>query len=371
MDVYEVFYKNTVAEEVKVKKTEYDYVIVTQLPAFYKINLYNEMSKRLKLFVIFLGTSTVESRSTDFCSIEDACFDFLIVHEGNFQNRNRLLSAYKIFKALNRTNFSILITGGWDLFESWVLAFWYPKNFNSLALESGKESKTKGFKGFIKKVFLSRIKVVFVSGNAQKEVVEKLGFKKNIYTTGGVGIINKIAYNRKSSVYSGKFLYVGRISKEKNLELLISTFKEMPSISLSCIGTGPDLDLLEKIAPQNVNFLGSLKNSILVEYYLNYDYLILPSYSEPWGLVIEEALYYGLPVICSNNCGASELIQPSKNGYIFSLEEKLNLKTLLDSINNQNQYLSFNNKNMNFIDDKDAQQVKVYSDALEVHKKLN
>lgn len=44
----------------------YDYLIVTHIPAFYKINLYNELSKKLKIFVVFIASNTDEKRADDF-----------------------------------------------------------------------------------------------------------------------------------------------------------------------------------------------------------------------------------------------------------------------------------------------------------------
>lgn len=49
------------------------------------------------------------------------------------------------------------------------------------------------------------------------------------------------------------------------------------------------------------------------------DILILPSYHEPWGLVVNEAMAAGLPVIVSNECGSSlDLVRDGENGYVLS-----------------------------------------------------
>ena len=69
----------------------YDYLIVTHIPAFYKINLYNELAKKLKIFVIFISSDTSQKRSNNFSSVNDALFDYEVLYQGDFQTR-------KIFK---------------------------------------------------------------------------------------------------------------------------------------------------------------------------------------------------------------------------------------------------------------------------------
>ena len=61
---------------------------------------------------------------------------------------------------------------------------------------------------------------------------------------------------------------------------------------------------------------------------------ILPSISEPWGLVVEEALYFGLPVMISKNCGSVELIKNGVNGYIFEPMNSEKIKSLILNIDN-------------------------------------
>ena len=44
----------------------YEYIIVTHIPAFYKVNLYNELAKKMNILVIFVASDTNENRSDDF-----------------------------------------------------------------------------------------------------------------------------------------------------------------------------------------------------------------------------------------------------------------------------------------------------------------
>jgi glycosyltransferase involved in cell wall biosynthesis len=53
--------------------------------------------------------------------------------------------------------------------------------------------------------------------------------------------------------------------------------------------------------------------------------LVLPSSSEPWGLVVNEALSFGCPVIVSNRCGSVDLVKESINGYVFICGDMIDL----------------------------------------------
>jgi glycosyltransferase involved in cell wall biosynthesis len=101
---------------------------------------------------------------------------------------------------------------------------------------------------------------------------------------------------------------------------------------------------------------------LLTVYYSENDVLILPSLSEPWGLVVEEALNNGLPVIISEKVGCmSEIIVHDYNGIIFSLSEPDNLQKAILRMANVNYYntLRMNISQMDF--EKAAeQQVNTY-----------
>ena len=82
--------------------------------------------------------------------------------------------------------------------------------------------------------------------------------------------------------------------------------------------------------------------------------------SEPWGLVVEEALYFGLPVIVSYQCGVSELIEENQNGYIINPHDAESLKKAILKIDNQSYEKLLNGVSLFSIEAKDRQQVKVY-----------
>jgi glycosyltransferase involved in cell wall biosynthesis len=130
-------------------------------------------------------------------------------------------------------------------------------------------------------------------------------------------------YNKKDDQY---FLFVGRISFEKNIDFLIQLaikLKEANSdILIKIIGSGPEFDRLNSeikvLDLNNILLIGSIKWENLGEYYSKSLGLILPSFFEPWGMVANEAFFYNTPVICSRFCGcAGDLVINNFNGLVL------------------------------------------------------
>lgn len=335
-------------------------IFITPLPAFYKVNLYNEVAKSKDISVWFLGNETIENRSSDFVSAE-MNFNHCLINTGSFQNRNKIGSSFKLIKKLIIQNYKEVIIGGWDTVEFWLVILLLNRNKISLVLESSFiESKTNWIKGFLKKVFLRRVSKVYASGDNHIKLLQDLNYDGGIIKTKGVGLINYISKSQPLESYQKKFIYIGRLSEVKNLPFLIKIFNKLSDFSLTIIGEGPDKIKLESMSEPNINFFGSVQNKELSQYFLQNNFLILPSLSEPWGLVVEEALYNGMPIIVSKNCGSVDLIKNEFNGYIFDPDSTTDLEKIIKGINdNIYQKLKYNIAS-NYIESKDMDQVASY-----------
>jgi glycosyltransferase involved in cell wall biosynthesis len=298
-------------------KLHYDYVFVTHLPAFYKVNLYAEIAKHCRVFVIFIAEGALQ-RTQDFVgNLKD--LDHVILQNGAFEKRNKIKSLYKLFTTLRQIEARMIVLGGWDLIECWALAFTTRKSKNALALESSiHESKQTAVAKLIKKLFLSRMGSVFASGEPHRALLKALNYKNKIYTTLGVGIFRTGKKSVLHRAFQGKFLFVGRLAPEKNIERLLDVFRHLPQFTLTLVGQGQLYEKLQQRCPSNVFLKGYVPNTELHQIYHAHDIFILPSLKEPWGLVVEEALYYGLPVIVSQRVGcAQDWIEEYQVGSVF------------------------------------------------------
>lgn len=123
------------------------------------------------------------------------------------------------------------------------------------------------------------------------------------------------------------FLYVGQLIERKGVGALVESFASLletfPNIQLVVVGKGPlEKDLKAPICQkfsERVTFIGHVEYNELPSIYAMSDVFILPSVEEVWGLVVNEAMACGLPVLVSKNAGCvDDLVLSGVNGYVFT-----------------------------------------------------
>ncbi|GAB3915606.1 hypothetical protein GCM10011575_47000 [Microlunatus endophyticus] len=129
---------------------------------------------------------------------------------------------------------------------------------------------------------------------------------------------------RKSDPTRMRFLFVGRLTAVKDVGLLIDAFEELTrpeerEWTLAIVGDGESAaDWTRRAANDaRISFHGAVDHHRLDEHYHQSDVLVLPSRQEAWGLVVSEALGFGLYAVVSDRVGASELISDPASGTVF------------------------------------------------------
>ena len=117
------------------------------------------------------------------------------------------------------------------------------------------------------------------------------------------------------------FLFVGRLLDTKNVDKLCQQFISLFSnkkAKIIIVGDGVNLEKYKKIySNKNIIFTGSVFSKELIDIYKNASVFVFPSTLDAWGLVVNEALSAGLPVITRKEVGAcSDLIDGKKTGFI-------------------------------------------------------
>ena len=328
-------------------------IIVTPINSFYKVNLFNEIAKDLGLFVIYTGSKSGK-RSDDFYKNE-MCFNNM------FLPNSSIKSFFSILSVIKQCHCKKIILTGWDYI--WTIPLLYLVTFKKVGCiveSSVNESETSGIKAWVKNIILKKIDVVFASGELQEKLVRKLGYNGDVIKYGGCGILNyqpQPIFKPRDSVKH--FLYVGRLSPEKNIDLLIQVFNELPQLELTIIGTGKESDRYKSLSNPNIHFLGSIDNANLPKYYQESDCFLLPSKSEPWGLVVEEALNNGCPVIVSDMVGCSQdLVINYNSGIIFESGNKIKLRDAILSMTDVEVYNKYR-ENVSKIDFKERARMQV------------
>ncbi|MCQ5363560.1 glycosyltransferase family 4 protein [Anoxybacillus salavatliensis] len=159
-----------------------------------------------------------------------------------------------------------------------------------------------------------------------------INFNKTIYTD-----INK----RKK-----QFVFVGRIVKEKGIDLLLEAFDQnIEDFDLVVIGEGPERENLQRKYRKNkrIKWYGQLNNDEVLEEISKSYSLVMPSkLYETFGMVVIEAFSVGTPVIVPNHAGFPDIISPNENGYLFQPNDltdlALKMKKIIALNNNWNEF---------------------------------
>ena len=156
---------------------------------------------------------------------------------------------------------------------------------------------------------------VVVSDNLRKFYENKIGKTKCIYIP---NVIDSLP-DKRSKLTNKNIITIGRLSPEKGQKDLIDVFKivnkELPKTKLFMVGDGPLKKELENYTKElkltnKIIFTGFLGNKEKEKYILDSSIFILPSYTESFGLVLIEAMSYGLPCIAFDSSdGARELLK--------------------------------------------------------------
>lgn len=204
------------------------------------------------------------------------------------------------------------------------------------------EEKENSFKKFIKDIVINNSDYIMGNGTVSKRYFnEVFGYPLdriyNQYLTVDSNKINELykdkeryrkEYRKKLGINEDEkvLIYSGRLIDIKNVDSVIKAISELKRKNLTflIIGGGELEEELKQLSDNlgvKVIITGFLQSQEEVfKHYFVGDALILPSDTyEVWGLVVNEAMFSGLPVIVSNICGCSlDLVKESRNGYIIN-----------------------------------------------------
>jgi len=338
-------------------------ILLTEIIAPYRIPVFNKIAELYngEFLVIFLA-KTVVGRSWKI-DTEKIHFNYEVAKGFVFKRLNSDFFPYLfnpfVFLRLIKLSPDVIIVGSYQ-HPTYFLALFYAKLFKKkfiLWCESHGYGITKYncITNSLKKFFIRKCDGYIVPGEAAYEYILSFGVKSDRIWKAPNAIDNdfftqtcdkyrdrKEAFKQSKNYPDKIVLYVGRLIDQKGIWDLLKSFRvlseEYLNIGLILIGTGKGKEQYRKFCKtnnmKNVFYEGFVQQEQLPVYYAVADVFVLPAHSDPWGLVLNEAMSCGLPVISSDVAGATfDLIYPGVNGYIFrrgDVEELTNyLKDIL------------------------------------------
>jgi glycosyltransferase involved in cell wall biosynthesis len=264
-----------------------------------------------------------------------------LIFKGCYEDIPIILRIVKLFWKIVTLEADLVILPGYHRPEYWGMLAGCVLSGKKRAVfcdSTALEKHGHAAKALAKTLFFFLCHGYFCYGARSRDYLRSLGAKPDYIYVGCQAAALPESYDAKAVVAERirkrqtlrypLFLYVGRLSKEKGLDTLIEAFAKFhgtcPRARLRIVGAGPERLTLERTVAslrlqEAVSFAGSLSGKALSQEYVVPTALVLPSMSEPWGLVVNESLAHGCPVVVSDKCGCvPELVHDGVTGYVFS-----------------------------------------------------
>jgi glycosyltransferase involved in cell wall biosynthesis len=324
--------------------TKYKGAVFTSLYA-----LARSQGVNIRFFQVAGSSNEIQMLGAPDLSYHQYPFDLLF--ESNYEDVPWYRRWFVYFANAWKTEADFVIIPGYYRFEHWVhlLALIIQKRPHGVFCDSTAYDQPRtAIKSLAKAFFFRNCDAVFCYGVRSKGYVLSHAPNAKVFALCQAAALPH-DYDVEDAIFCRQafvspcpsYLFVGRLIQEKNLELLLEGFamakRTIPSAMLRIVGDGPERSRLEARAKSLaisdcVKFAGPLSGVALFKEYSAATCLVLPSLSEAWGLVANEALSYGCPVLVSDRCGCvPELVIAGRTGFTFDpmsvkdLTEKLEL----------------------------------------------
>jgi len=274
---------------------------------------------------------------------------YSILDNSKLSNVDKITNIKKTFNLLSKINPDILVIAGYGRLSMLIALFWslWHQKPAILLSESKEDDESRiWWKEIIKNWLIKKFSSALVGGNIHKRYLIKLGFPEDAIFMGYDVVDNSVFHPDTIKYLSNPldkpfFLSINRFVEKKNLPLLISAYAAyQPKLgknawNLVLCGDGELRSPLENLISQyhlqdSVHLPGFLQQDELLPYFAHAKCFIHASTTEQWGLVVNEAMAAGLPVIVSNRCGCFEdLVMEGVNGFGFDPENQEELTNLM------------------------------------------
>jgi glycosyltransferase involved in cell wall biosynthesis len=269
---------------------------------------------------------------------------------------------HAMWSALNELSPDVVIVSGWGLIGSTSSLTWAAANEKPVVLlsESSEfDAPRQWIRETAKTAFVACCSAGLVGGNSHREYLIKLGMEPNRVFLGYDVVDNEhfrdgsIAARaegegrrRALNLPPSYFFACARFDSKKNLCWLVETFSKYSEAnpkgsSLVIVGDGDERDNIREMIERTgmggrIHLPGARSYEQLPTYYGLARAFIHASIVEQWGLVVNEAMAAGLPVLVSRNCGCShELVKDGWNGFLFNPRDPGSLLSRIRSIDEE------------------------------------
>ena len=361
---------------------------ITNVPVPYRVDFFNELGLRCKLTVLFEKDSSNE-RNELWKKYRFENFVGIILNGISINTDSAI--CFDVIKYIRKKEYDYLIIDNLSS-PTGMMALQYAKKHKipyGFEIDGGFAKSGKGIKEKIKKHFISGATYYLSPAvEADRYLLQYGAEEKRIYrypftSIKKIDIINakitvaeKKKLRNKFNINEDKVIIsVGQFIYRKGFDWLLKAICKIDkNIGLYIIGGQPIEEYTSFVKDNeltNVHFIDFMAKDDLKLWYFCADLFVLPTREDIWGLVINEAMAYGLPIITTRQCIAGlELVEEGVNGYLVEAEDIDSLRDRINKILNSDVLrIKMGNSSLRIIQDYTIE--KMVQRHLEVLEKLN
>lgn len=332
--------------------------VLTEIISPYRIPVFNALANHpeIELQVIFLAETDPSMRQWKIYS-EEARFRYEVLPSWRrrFGKHNILINT-SVGATLERACPDVILCGGYNYLASWQALRWAKKNqvpFLLWSESTGEDHRNRhAVVENLKQAFLDDCSGFVVPGKSAFGYVSRMTGSENIFVAPNA-VDNDLFSARSHAAEIGRtrirgelglpdrfFLYVGRLVRAKGVIDLLHAYAALApqireEVGLVFAGDGLLRAELEaearSVFPGSIHFAGFVDRDDLPRYHALSECLVLPTHSDTWGLVVNEAMACGLPIVCSRVAGcAADLVK--SNGILVTPGDTAELTAALRRI---------------------------------------
>jgi 1,2-diacylglycerol 3-alpha-glucosyltransferase len=320
-------------------------VITTEIISPYRIPVFNVLAEHpdVDLHVIFLAETDSSMRRWKVYKDEiHFSYEVLPHWRSRVAGYNVLLNR-GVASALERAHPDVIVCGGYGYPASWQVLGWARRHKRPMFLwsESNQQDQRRGMPHveMLKRRFIRACSGFVVPGKSAAAYVETFGVPRERIFVAPNAVDNPFFSHQASAARSRAaemrrqfglperyFLCVSRLIFAKGVFDLMEAYSRLApelraSSELLFVGDGVEQSALQAraaaIHPGKVRFTGFAHREQLPVYYALAEALVFPTHSDTWGLVVNEAMACGIPIVVSDAAGCvPDLVEDGWNGYV-------------------------------------------------------
>jgi len=334
--------------------------ILTTILAPYRVEYFNELGKYCELTVCF-ETKTEEGRDEEWYKSDFNNFKAIFLKDWD---KPQVRIKKDIFKHIKNNDYDIAIA--FEYSTPTALLFMLKNIINHklycINIDGGFISNNI-IKSAVKQFFIKRAGACLASGNMAAQYLMHYGCRKEqiFYHNfsslrereiieGPITKRHKELLKRDLNIKEKKIiLSVGQFIYRKGFDVLLEACTMVSKeFGVYIVGGQPIAEYIaikEKYKLKNVHFVGFKNKEELKKYYMASDLFVLPTREDIWGLVINEAMAYGLPIITTNRCIAGLELVDNDNGRIVPMNDARKLAEGINELLDNDQMLKLMSEN--------------------------